>query len=608
MSADDPLDLPPAGPLIWTDDGQPRSRLYDDVYFSAEDGLAEARAVFLQGCGLPDAWAGRQRFTVGELGFGTGLNILALIELWARTRPGGGHLHIFSVEAHPIAADEARRALDHWPELADLAARLTAQWPGQATGPHRIEFADLGVFLDVAVGEVAHALSGWSGRADAWFLDGFAPARNPAMWRDEVLSLVAARSHAGAVAATFTVAGQVRRGLATAGFEVARAPGFGRKRERLTARLPGISPEATPPKRVAIVGAGIGGASAARAVRALGAEAMVFDAEGRGSGASGNPAALVTPRLDAGLAEPAQVFAQAFRRAVALYDAEPGLVFSRGALQLATDDRDIARFDKVAGSDLFEPGAVRRLTAEGTTARLSEDAPEGLILRDGLVIEPSRLLAAWAPHVREAAVARIELADDGWRLLDAGGEVLETADAVIVAAGLATVKLAPGLPLSAVRGQASFTALDDPPPAVAFGGYAIPTPRNGQGDGVLFGATNDRDDTARDLRPDDHERNLGFLAQGLPMLAARLGGRTLEGRASIRVTTPDYLPVAGAAPASPPGLFVLSGFGARGFCLAPLLAEHVAAMALGAPSPLPQPLAAFVDPARFARRAARRGS
>ncbi|MGZ6018236.1 MAG: tRNA (5-methylaminomethyl-2-thiouridine)(34)-methyltransferase MnmD [Phenylobacterium sp.] len=593
----------PQNPLIWTDDGQPRSRLYDDVYFSAEDGLAEARAVFLQGCRLPDAWAGRDRFTVGELGFGTGLNVLALVDLWARTRPPGARLHVFSVEAHPLSADDARRALAHWPELSGLAARLTAQWPGQAKGPHRVEFRDLGVILDVAVGEAGEALAGWSGRADAWFLDGFAPARNPDMWRDEVLALVAARSHAGAVAATFTVAGQVRRGLADAGFEVAKAPGFGRKRERLPASLPGEAPAPAAPKRVAILGAGVGGASAARAVRALGAEAVIFDAEGRGAGASGNPCALVTPRLDAGLAEPAQIFAQAFRRAVALYGAEPGLIVSRGVLQLATDPRDDARFDKLAGSDLFEPGAVARLTADEMSALLGEDAPEGLVLRDGLVIEPARLLAAWAPAVRVEPIGRIELADDGWRLLDAVGEVLETVDAVIVAAGLGSLGLAPGLPLSAVRGQASFTPLAHPPPAVSFGGYAIP-----MRDGVLFGATNDRDDTDRDVRPEDHQRNLGFLAEGLPMLAARLGGATLTGRASIRATTPDYLPLAGAAPVSAPGLFVLAGFGARGFCLAPLLAEHVAALALGAPSPLPQRLAVFLDPARFARRAARRGS
>ena len=155
-----------------------------------------------------------------------------MIELWARTREPDAQLHIFTVEGHPIAAAEARRALDHWPELAGLVEQLTAQWPGRARGVHRLEFPDLGVILDVAIGEVAEALASWSGSADAWFLDGFAPARNPAMWRDEVLALVAARSAPGAVAATFTVAGQVRRGLAAAtGLWSARNPALARKRE-----------------------------------------------------------------------------------------------------------------------------------------------------------------------------------------------------------------------------------------------------------------------------------------------------------------------------------------------------------------------------------------
>src|SRR5438477_1639320 len=110
MSADAPTAAVPEeldGPLAWSEDGQPRSRLYGDLYFSAQDGLAESRAVFLEGCGLPDAWAGRRRFVVGELGFGTGLNILALIDLWRRTKPPAGQLHIFSVEAHPISAQDA---------------------------------------------------------------------------------------------------------------------------------------------------------------------------------------------------------------------------------------------------------------------------------------------------------------------------------------------------------------------------------------------------------------------------------------------------------------------------------------------------------------------
>jgi tRNA 5-methylaminomethyl-2-thiouridine biosynthesis bifunctional protein len=591
------------GPLAWSEDGQPRSRRYDDVYFSAEDGLAEARAVFLRGCGLPQAWVGRRRFVVGELGFGTGLNVLALIDLWSHSRPPDATLHIFSVEAHPITADDARRALGRWPELADLAARLAARWPGQARGVHRVELPDLGVILDVVVADVAEALEAWSGRADAWFLDGFAPARNPAMWRDDVLALVAARSAPGAAAATFTVAGAVRRGLAAAGFAVEKQPGFGRKRERLAAHLPGNAPTPETGRRVAIVGAGIGGAAAARAVRALGGDAVVFDAEGRGSGASGNPAALVTPRLDAGLAEPAQLFAQAFRRAVALYEDQPRAIVARGALQFALQPQDAGRFAKIAASDLFEPGALAMLTPAQTAARVGEDGPHTLELRDALVIEPPALLAAWAPEVREAHVARIEAGPDGWRLLDSAGGVQATADAVIVAAGLASAELVAGLPLSAVRGQASWTAPPDPPPAATFGAYAIPTR-----DGVLFGATNDRGDVARDIRPEDHRRNLQALAEGLPHLAGRLVDKPLEGRASIRVTTPDYLPVAGAAPEAPGGVFVLSGFGARGFTLAPLLAEHVAALAMQAPSPLPGPLARIVDPARFARRAARRGS
>jgi tRNA 5-methylaminomethyl-2-thiouridine biosynthesis bifunctional protein len=590
-------------PLAWSEDGQPRSRRYDDVYFSAEDGLAEARAVFLRGCGLPEAWAGRSRFVVGELGFGTGLNVLALIDLWSRSRPPGATLHIFSVEAHPIAAEDARRALGRWPELAGLAARLAARWPGRAQGVHRVEFPDLGVILDVVVADVAEALGAWRGCADAWFLDGFAPARNPAMWRDEVLALVAARSAPGATAATFTVAGAVRRGLAAAGFAVEKQPGFGRKRERLAARLPGKAPIPETGGRVAIVGAGIGGVAAARAVRALGGDAVIFDAEGRGSGASGNPAALVTPRLDAGLAQPAQLFAQTFRRAAALYEDQPQAIVARGALQFALQPQDSRRFAKIAASDLFEPGTLATLSPAQTAAHLGEDGPDTLELRGALVIEPHALLSAWAPEVREARVAGIEAGPKGWRLLDPAGAVLAIADAVIVAAGLASAELVAGLPLSAVRGQASWTAPADAPPAAAFGGYAIPTR-----EGVLFGATNDRGDVARDIRPDDHRRNLDALAEGLPQLAERLGDKALEGRASIRVTTPDYLPVAGPAPEAPGGLFVLSGFGARGFTLAPLLAEHVAALAMRAPSPLPRPLAEIVDPARFARRAARRGS
>lgn len=589
---------PLASPLDWGDDGLPRSRLYGDVYFSSEDGLAETRAVFLQGCGLPEAWAGRRRFVVGELGFGTGLNVLALLDLWRRAKPPGGRLHVFSIEAHPIAADEAARALAHWPELADLADLLSHRWPGRARGVHRVELPELDAILDVAVMDVADALQGWRGQADAWFLDGFAPALNPAMWRDEILALVGARSAPGARAATFTVAGQVRRGLAAAGFAVEKRPGFGRKRERLEARFLGQSADAPSASRVAVIGAGIAGAAAARAVRALGGEALVFEAEGLGAGGSGNPAALVTPRLDAGLAAPARLFAGAFRRAVQLYGPHPEALIARGVLQLVSGPRDLDRFGRIAASDLFEPGALTVIDAAEASARLGEPAPAALDQRAALVLDPGPLLGAWIGTPRLVRVSAVVPGSGSWILQDAAGAMLAEVDAVIVAAGLGARQLAPSLALRPVRGQASWAELASPPPACAWGGYAVPTR-----EGVLFGATHDRDDTGLELRAADHARNLATVAGTLPGLAARLAGGALDGRAALRATTADRLPIAGAAD----GLFLLTGFGSRGFSLAPLLAEHVAALAMGAPSPLPTDQAELVDPDRFARRAARRG-
>ncbi|MBW8302517.1 MAG: tRNA (5-methylaminomethyl-2-thiouridine)(34)-methyltransferase MnmD, partial [Brevundimonas sp.] len=260
--------------LVWTEDGAPRSGRFGDIYFSREDGLAETRAVFLAGCGLPEAWRGRRRFTVAELGFGTGLNIAALLDLWRREGPPEGRLHIFSIEGFPLERDEAARALSAWPELADAAGALLDAWPAPTPGFHRMDLAGFNATLDLAVGDAVGALAQWSGRADAWFLDGFAPATNPEMWSDPVLDGVAARSAPGARVATFTVAGAVPRGLSERGFVVEKRPGHGRKRERLEARLPGPPPTDRAPS-VAIVGAGIAGAALARAFAPIGAACTV---------------------------------------------------------------------------------------------------------------------------------------------------------------------------------------------------------------------------------------------------------------------------------------------------------------------------------------------
>lgn len=580
--------------LVWTEAGEPRSGRYGDVYFSAEDGLSESRAVFLAGCDLPNAWADRRTFTVAELGFGTGLNIAALLDLWRRHRPVGGRLNIFSVEGYPLSIDEASRALAAWPEIQEAASALIDRWPAATPGFHRIDLPEFHAVFDLAVGEAEWALDQWAGQADAWFLDGFAPSTNPAMWSDAVLDGIAARSAPDARIATFTVAGAIRRGLAERGFAVEKRPGHGRKRERLEARRTAEAAPAVWPPSVIVIGAGIAGAATVRALRASGLAPVLIEAAEPGSGASGFPAALVTPRFDLGDATVAALFAQALERADALYSVLPGAVIARGVVQLPTTERDPRRFGRIAEQSIWPAGAVTLATAADTSATLGEPvAGPALRIASAFVVAPHSILSAWLDPARHSvgAAARIELGDGDWRVLDAAGAVLAEADVVVLCAGAGTMALAPEQSLSPVRGQADWVDGASAGP-VAWGGYVAPT-----GHGFLFGATHDRGITEVDVDPADTERNLATLRARLPRLAAGVAPGAVRSRAAIRATTRDRLPIAGAMP-DRPGLFIVGGLGSRGFCLAPLLAEHVAALIAGVPSPLPSDIAERITPSR----------
>ena len=212
--------------LDWRDETIPVSRRFDDPYFSLAGGLDETRHVFLTGNGLPGRLC--EGFHIAELGFGTGLNLLATL----LSHRGPGHLRYTSFEAFPMPATDIARALAAFPEVAAIAPAFLRQW---AAGATVLDFPNL--TATIILGDARETLPAWDGRADAWFLDGFSPAKNPELWSPELMAEVARHTAPGGTFATYTAAGHVRRALAEAGFTVTRQPGFGRKRHMTTGVL-----------------------------------------------------------------------------------------------------------------------------------------------------------------------------------------------------------------------------------------------------------------------------------------------------------------------------------------------------------------------------------
>lgn len=565
--------------LYFAEDGTPRSARFGDIYYSPQDGLSESRAVFLDGCGLPDAWSAGGQFSVLELGFGTGLNIAAVMQLWLARRPAHGHLHIFSIEGFLMTADAAGAALANWPELDAFREALLAQWPKARHGFHHMDFPQWGVSVTIALMDVREALNAWGGAADAIFLDGFSPALNPDMWSEDVFHLIAAHALPGARLGTFTVAGFVRRGLQAAGFAVAKRPGFGRKRERLEAIFAGEVRPQTSAKRIAVIGAGIAGASVAWQAARLGIRADVFDAAGIGAGASGNPAALVTPRLDAGDTIIAGLFADAYAYATGLYGREwPRSIIATSVCHCESQPRDATRFDRLADQPVFAEGALTRFVKGDV-----QDVPEaaGLMMRDALTVNPAVILTGMlsGTKVIADAVSEVSLQGNGVSVRTASG-AQNAYDAVVIACGDGVFdlgSLAADYALRPVRGQIEAVSSEvRPVRGISWGGYLAPSP-----DGLVFGATHDRDDRGATPREADRARNLEALRTCLPQVADAMEGQAMVSRASIRVTTRDHLPMVGQIDE---GIHALTGLGARGFCLAPLLARDIVARIAGAPS------------------------
>ena len=229
------IDARGADDIEWIDGDQPRSTTFGDTYFSRDDGQAETRHVFLEGNDLPPRLGQCRHFRVSELGFGTGLNVLETWRLWQDIRRCDAMLDILSVEAHPLACADIRRALSRWPDLAEPLEAMLAVYTDAFDRPVHL---DEQTRLRIVEGDALEILSKPGEAADAWFLDGFSPDRNPDLWSQDLMNAVAARTEQGGTFATYTAAGWVRRNLIAAGFVVEKSSGFGRKREMMRGHIP----------------------------------------------------------------------------------------------------------------------------------------------------------------------------------------------------------------------------------------------------------------------------------------------------------------------------------------------------------------------------------
>jgi tRNA 5-methylaminomethyl-2-thiouridine biosynthesis bifunctional protein len=634
--------------LVWKDPTSPSSDRFDDLYPCGPQGLAAARQVFLAGNQLPQAWRDRDLFVIGETGFGSGLNFLGTWQLWRETAPPSARLHYLSVEGFPLSREQLLHCLAPCSELATLTKQLAEVYPPVHEGFHRVWLDRGRVALTLLVGDAATVLAEAEARVDAWFLDGFAPARNPAMWSPEVFAEIARLSVPQTTFATFTTVETVHRGLENVGFSARAESGFGSRKARLTGNFHGPpQPSRTPPwyampvpvsahGRIAILGAGIAGCAVAEALARRNRPAVLLDRHpSLAAETSGNPSTLVAARPEHGGTDSGDFHDRAYRMALAAIARSGAAWEPCGALRLDTENRGrkSASPNYAANSALW-PDAMVRLNSKAASDRagVALDSPALWIAEAGLVdpVAYATALAGTIETTFSKTAASLTQTDGKWRVTDASGNLIAQAETVVLTAAHATAAFEPAswLPLQPVLGQLSMVP-ETPTSArlataVIWGGYVTPA-HDGH---HILGATHARSGFnpltwPQPVTHQAHKQNHQALPP--PMRSMLMPPETgdWQGRAAVRCATPDHLPAVGPVaregefldafdhlrhgprgvfPTDPPyhqGLYVMTGLGSRGIMTAALAAELMVSQMLGEPWPVERRVAFTLSPSRF---------
>ena len=643
--------------LEFNAEGTPVSRDFDDVYFSNDNGLEETRYVFLEGNHLSTRFPEHPRslFVVAESGFGTGLNFLTLWQAFDQFRAAHPEatlqrLHFISFEKFPLTAHDLRLAHQRWPELAHWAEQLQTQWPPAIGGCHRLILDDGRVTLDLWLGDINDLTDklddSMNQKVDAWFLDGFAPAKNPDMWSPHLFSAMARLARPGATLATFTSAGFVRRGLQEAGFTMRKTKGFGRKRDMLVgvmeqdlaipAQAPWFARRASTSREVAIVGGGIASALLSLALLHRGWQVTLYCAdEAPATGASGNRQGALYPLLSSHDPALFQFFPAAFTFARRLYDSLP-VAFDHdwcGVTQLGWDEKSQQKITQMLSLGLPE-AIAHAVTAQQVAETAGVDTGCGGIqyplggwlcpaelTSAAIALGQSRGLTVHYAHKVQSLSRTAH-----WNLRFANGKEAQHAS-VVLANGhhISQFTQTASLPVYPVGGQVSHIPaapqLSKLRQVLCYDGYLTPqNPSNGH---HCIGASYHRGETDMQYSEADQQQNRQRLLDCFPDASWAKEVNVGEGQArcGVRCATRDHLPMAGNVPdydatlevyqdladnketavSAPvhPELFMLGGLGSRGLCSAPLLAEALAAQMSDEPVPLDRVTLAGLNPNRL---------
>jgi tRNA 5-methylaminomethyl-2-thiouridine biosynthesis bifunctional protein len=646
--------------LDWNEAGNPVSQQFDDVYFSNANGLEETRYVFLKENDLPQRWENGddRRFVIAETGFGTGLNFLATwqaFETHLKNNPNATtqELHFISVEKFPITQVDLIKAHLSWPELQEWATQLHENYPPAVAGLHRILLANGKITLDLWFGDIADGFAQFvcpeKGLVDAWFLDGFAPSKNLAMWHDDRFKDMARLSKQNGTVATFTAAGFVRRGLIAAGFDMKKVKGFGTKREMIRGTLnkrhshgniaPYYDRTATDANDIAIIGGGIASLTTALALLRRGRKVTLYCQDDQvAQGASGNRQGALYPLISPHDDNLTQFFISAF-----LFARQTGDHIAKvahfdhdwcGVTQLAYDEKSRKKLDNMLNLSISS-AIIAPLDATKTEQVLGLPTHHsGIFYPLGGWLCPQQLTEALLMQCQtfrhftlhlNTKIEQLVPQNTGWSLI--GEEKTVTHQAVILANGhqFAQFSQTSALPATPVRGQVSHiptnSELAKLKTVLCYNGYMTPVnPNNAH---HCLGASHDRHDIDVKYHPEDQLDNKVRLETCIPNVdwPKNINVSEAQARVGVRCVTRDHLPFVGnvcvfkeaqaqyvdlhLAPkqAKPlpnyENLYTITGLGARGLCSAPLLGELLASQLCGDPLPVTVGVLNALHPARL---------